>query len=125
MSDEPKMDGTKVLAHAQKLAFQLAEIHRVWQELSAQVTTTTHQYTKCVKERDELQAWVDNAVASCAKKKCSMREKHLQDTEQQRDELAAHLRWALKMLGKDVIGTQAEQAWDCLDALNRAEEQTP
>ena len=56
---------------------------------------------------------------------CNARKRALAEQEaleRERDAMAAHLRWALKMLGRDVKGTQAEQAWEFLAALKQHEE---
>ncbi len=65
LPDPEDFEGSKVLAHSQKLAFELAGVKQQRDELAAQVETTTHQYTKCIGERDELAAALRHCECRC------------------------------------------------------------
>ena len=50
-----------------------------------------HADLEAERERDELARWRDEAVANCAKRQCSLRDRRLAELEAERDELRAAL----------------------------------
>ena len=53
------------------------------------------------RERDEAREWIDRAVASCAAKRCTMRERDLADARAERDEALEVLAEWVGMVERD------------------------